>query len=164
LMALHGGESLNERSARAHVLSDLIGSAAASSAAVIILLTGWILADPLLSLLISALILRFAWAITRESADVLLEGVPAGFDVTHIEAELRDHVPGLIGVHHVHVWTMTGERPTVTFHANLARGTAHGDALAAIHARLRERLNVEHTTVQIEEDGPCQTPECGPPC
>jgi cobalt-zinc-cadmium efflux system protein len=163
LLALTGGQSLNERSARAHVLSDLLGSAAASAAAIIILLTGWTLADPLLSLLISALILRFAWAITRESADVLLEGVPAGFDVTHIEAELRG-VPGLVGVHHVHVWTMTGERPTVTLHASLARGTAHADALSAIHARLKERLNVEHTTVQIEEDGPCQTPECGPPC
>jgi cobalt-zinc-cadmium efflux system protein len=163
-MALRGGRSLNERSARAHVLSDLLGSAAAVAAAVIILLTGWTLADALLSLVISALILRFAWAVTRESADVLLEGAPAGFDVTHIEAELRGYVPGLIGVHHVHVWTMTGERPTVTLHASLASGTAHADALSAIHARLRERLNVEHTTVQIEEDGPCQTPECVPPC
>ena len=162
LLALAGGLSLNERSARAHVMSDLLGSAAASVAAIIILLTGWTLADPLLSLLISALILRSAWAITRESADVLLEGVPAGFDVTHIEAELLGHVPGLIGVHHVHVWTMTGERPTVTLHANLAAGTAHGDALSAIHARLAYRLRVEHTTVQIEEEGDCQTPECGP--
>lgn len=164
LLALRGGQSLNERSARAHVLSDLLGSVAASAAAITILLSGWTLADPLLSLLISALILRFAWAITRESADVLLEGVPTGFDVTYIEAELRGHVPGLIGVHHVHVWTMTGERPTVTLHASLASGTAHADALSAIHARLRERLNVEHATVQIEEDGPCQTPECVPPC
>jgi cobalt-zinc-cadmium efflux system protein len=161
-LALSGGRSLNERSARAHVLSDLLGSGAACAAAVIILLTGWTLADPLLSLLISVLILRSAWAITRESADVLLEGVPPGFDVTHIEAELRGHVPGLVEVHHVHVWTITGERPTVTLHASLAPGTAHGDALSAIHARLRERLNVEHTTVQIEEEGPCQTPECGP--
>jgi cobalt-zinc-cadmium efflux system protein len=139
-------------------MSDLLGSAAASAAAVVILLTGWTLADPLLSLLISALILRSAWAITRESADVLLEGVPAGFNVTHIEAELHGYVPGLIGVHHVHVWTITGERPTVTLHANLAPGTVHGDALSAIHARLRERLDVEHATVQIEEE----TPECGP--
>src|SRR5215470_1568890 len=162
LLALSGGRSLNERSARAHVLSDLLGSAAASAAALIILLTGWTLADPLLSLLISALILRSAWAITRESADVLLEGVPAGFDVTHIEAELLGHVPGLIGVHHVHVWTMTGERPTVTLHANLAPGTVHGTALWAIHSRLAERLWVEHTTVQIEEEGTCHTPECGP--
>jgi cobalt-zinc-cadmium efflux system protein len=162
LLALAGGRSLNERSARAHVLSDLLGSVAASVAAIIILLTGWTLADPLLSLLISALILRSAWAITRESADVLLEGVPPGFDVTHVEAELLGHVPGLIGVHHVHVWTMTGDRPTVTLHVNLAPGTVHGEALWAIHARLAERLRVEHTTVQIEEEGTCQTPECGP--
>jgi cobalt-zinc-cadmium efflux system protein len=162
LWVLAGGGSLNERSARAHVLSDLLGSLAASAAAIVIIFTGWTLADPLLSFLISILILRSAWSITRESADVLLEGVPAGFDVTHIEAELRDHVPGLVGVHHIHVWTMTGERPTVTLHANLAPGTAHGAVLSAIHARLRERLNVEHTTVQIEEEGPCQTPECGP--
>ncbi|MBV8405254.1 MAG: cation transporter [Gammaproteobacteria bacterium] len=161
LLALRGGHSLNERSARAHVLSDLLGSAAASAAALLVIFTGWTLADPLLSLLISALILRSAWAVTRESADVLLEGVPAGFDVRHVEAELRDQVPGLIGVHHVHVWTMTGERPTVTLHANLAPGAVHGAALSAIHALLRERLNVEHTTVQIVE-GPCQTPECGP--
>jgi len=162
LLALAGGRSLNERSARAHVLSDLLGSAAASVAAIVILLTGWTLADPLLSLLISALILRSAWAITRESADVLLEGVPPGFDVTHIEAELLGHVPGLVGVHHVHVWTMTGERPTVTLHANLAPGTVPGQALWAIHARLAERLRVEHTTVQIEEEGDCHTPDCGP--
>jgi cobalt-zinc-cadmium efflux system protein len=162
LLALAGGRTLNERSARAHVLSDLLGSAAASAAALIILFTGWTLADPLLSLLISALILRSAWAITRESADVLLEGVPAGFDVNHVEAELLGHVPGLVGVHHVHVWTITGERPTVTLHANLAAGTAPGEALYAIHARLAERLRVEHTTVQIEEEGDCRTPECGP--
>jgi cobalt-zinc-cadmium efflux system protein len=160
LRVLAGGRSLNERSARMHVLSDLLGSLAASAAALMIIFGGWRLADPLLSLLISVLILRSAWAITRESADVLLEGVPAGFDVTHIEAELRGSIPGLVGVHHVHVWTMTGERPTVTLHASLLPGTAHGAVLSAIHARLRERLNVEHTTVQIEE-GPCETPECG---
>ena len=162
LMVLTGAQSLNERSARAHVFSDLLGSVAASVAAIVIIFTGWTLADPLLSLLISALILRSAWAITRESADVLLEGVPAGFDVTHIEAELLGHVPGLVGVHHVHVWTITGERPTVTLHASLAPGTAHGDALWAIHARLAERLRVEHTTVQIEEAGTCKTPDCQP--
>ena len=161
LWVLAGGRSLNERSARAHVMSDLLGSLAASAAAITIIFTGWTPADPLLSFLISVLVLRSAWSITRESADVLLEGVPLGFDVTHIEAELRGQIPGLVGVHHVHVWTMTGERPTVTLHASLAPGTAHGAVLSAIHARLRERLNVEHTTVQIEE-GPCLTPECGP--
>jgi cobalt-zinc-cadmium efflux system protein len=161
-MALSGARSLNERSARAHVLSDLLGSAAASVAAIAILAMGWTAADPLLSLVVSALIFRSAWALTRESADCLLEGVPAGFDVKRIEVELLGHVPGLVGVHHVHVWSMTGERPTVTLHANLTPGSQHRDVISAIHTRLGERLNVEHTTVQIEEEGICDTPACGP--
>ena len=161
-VALAGGRSLNERGARAHVLSDLLGSAAASLAAIVILASGRPLADPLLSLVVSALILRSAWGLTRESAHVLLEGAPAGCDERAIELELVGHVPGLIGVHHVHVWSMTGERPTVTLHANLASGRRHGEAIAAIHARLEERLGVEHTTVQIEEEGDCETPGCGP--
>ena len=159
-VALSGARSLNERGARAHVLSDLLGSAAASITALVILGSGWTLADPLLSLVVSALIFRSAWSLTRESADVLLEGAPAGFDVNRIESELLGHVPGLVGVHHVHVWTMTGERPTVTLHANLAPGTAHGAAIAAIHARLGSRFECEHATVQIEEEGDCGTPDC----
>ncbi|HEY8053454.1 MAG TPA: cation diffusion facilitator family transporter [Steroidobacteraceae bacterium] len=161
-LALSGARSLNERGARAHVLSDLLGSAAASLAALVILATGWTAADPLLSLVVSALILRSAWAITRESADVLLEGVPPGFDVQRVEAELLGHVPGLAGVHHVHVWSMTGERPTVTLHCTLLPGTRHGEAIAAIHARLHESLQVEHSTIQVEEEGDCGTPACGP--
>lgn len=160
-LALSGSRSLNERSARAHVLSDLLGSIAASIAALLILERGWTIADPILSLLVSLLILRSAWSLTRESADVLLESAPPRFDVARIEDVLLGHVPGLIGVHHVHVWTMTGERPTVTLHAHLAPGTAHYAALGTIHARLVEYLHVEHCTVQIEE-GDCPTPDCGP--
>jgi cobalt-zinc-cadmium efflux system protein len=161
-LALSGARSLNERGARAHVLSDLLGSAAASAAALVILGTGWTFADPLLSLVVSALIFRSAWTLTRESADVLLECAPAGLDARSIEAELIGFVPGLAGVHHVHVWSMTGEESTVTLHANLVSGTQHGPVLAAIHARLKERLQVEHTTVQIEEEGSCESPGCGP--
>ena len=158
-LALAGANSLNERGARAHVLSDLLGSVAASAAAVLILAFGWRIADPLLSLLVSFLILRSAWALTRESADVLLESAPARFDVSQVEACLLGHVPGLTGVHHVHVWSMTGERPTVTLHADLAPGTEHRTVITAIHARLETQLRVEHCTVQIEE-GECATPDC----
>jgi cobalt-zinc-cadmium efflux system protein len=158
-VALSGAKSLNERSARAHVLSDLLGSAAATGAGAVILMKGWTIADPLLSLLVSALILRSAWTLTRESADVLLEGVPAGFDVASVEAELVGHVPGLTSVHHIHVWTITGERPTVTLHAHIAPDASHHETISAIHLRLAQRLRVEHTTVQIEE-GPCASPPC----
>ena len=163
-LTLSGARSLNERGARAHVLSDLLGSAAATVAAVLILVGGWSVADPLLSLLVSVLIFRSAWALTRESADVLLQVVPGGFDVQRVETELVGHIPGLVGVHHVHVWSMTGERPTVTLHANLAPGTQHAEVLAAIHSRLQERLNCEHVTVQIEEGTDCAVPPCNPAC
>jgi cobalt-zinc-cadmium efflux system protein len=161
-IALSGAKSLNERSARAHVLSDLLGSGAATAAAIAILVKGWTVADPLLSLFVSALIFRSAWALTRESADVLLEGVPAGFDVASIENELVGHVPGLTSVHHIHVWTMTGERPTVTLHAHVEPGVSHHETITAIHLRLAQRLRVEHTTVQVEE-GPCASPPCDHP-
>lgn len=160
LCTLSGARSLNERGARAHVLSDLLGSAAATVAALLILFKGWTVVDPLLSLLVSALILRSAWALTRESADVLLQSVPAGFDVKHIEAELIGHVPGVVEVHHIHVWSMTGERPTITLHACVAPGVQGYGVPKLIHERLRERLQVEHTTVQIEELDSCDTPTC----
>jgi cobalt-zinc-cadmium efflux system protein len=163
LVALAGSRSLNARGARAHVLSDLLGSAAATVAAVLILLEDWTLVDPLLSLLVSVLIVRSAWALTRESADVLLQTVPPGFDVKYIEAELIGHVPGVVEVHHIHVWSMTGERPTITLHACVAPGVQGYGVPRLIHERLRERLQVEHTTVQIEELDSCDTPTCGPP-
>jgi cobalt-zinc-cadmium efflux system protein len=158
-LALSGARSLNERSARAHVLSDLLGSAAASIAALLILYRGWNVADPVLSLLVSLLILRSAWGMIRESADVLLESVPARFDVARIQSVLIGHVPGLIDVHHVHVWSMTGESPTVTLHANCERGAVHRETLTAINTRLKQQLRIEHVTVQIEE-GACETPDC----
>lgn len=157
--ALSGARSLNERSARLHVLGDLLGSGAACLAALLILAAGWIVADPLLSLVVGALVLRSAWRILREASEVLLESVPEGFDVAHVESELVGHVPGLRGVHHVHVWSMTGERPTVTLHADLAPGTEQRAAIHAIQQRLAQRLNVEHATIQIEEDG-CESPPC----
>ena len=162
LLTLSGSRSLNERGARAHVLSDLLGSGAATFAALLILFKGWTVVDPLLSLLVSVLILRSAWGLTRESADVLLQSVPPGFDVKHIEAELIGHVPGLIEVHHVHVWSMTGERPTITLHACLAPGAQGYGVPKLIHERLRARLQVEPTTVQIEELDSCDTPTCTP--
>jgi len=159
-LALSGARSLNERGARAHVLSDLLGSGAATVAALLILVKGWTVVDPLLSLGVAVLILRSAWALTRESADVLLQSVPPGFDVKHIEAELLGHVPGLVEVHHIHVWSMTGERPTITLHACVAPGAQGYGVPKLIHERLRARLHVEDTTVQIEEPDSCDTPTC----
>lgn len=148
-MVLSGGASLNERGARAHVLGDLLGSGAAVLAAVIILATGWTVADPLLSLFVSAMILRTGWAITRDSAHVLLEGTPAGFNEAAVRDELAQ-VPDIAGVHHVHAWSLSGEQTLVTLHAQLRMGADADATLRAIHHRLREHLGVAHATVQLE--------------
>ncbi|HEV2700901.1 MAG TPA: cation diffusion facilitator family transporter [Steroidobacteraceae bacterium] len=152
-MALTGATSLNERSARLHVLSDLAGSAAAVGAAGLILWRGWIIADPVLSLAVAVLILRSGWQLTRDSAHVLLEGAPSGFDAHAVEHELET-LPGIKGVHHIHVWSLTGETPMLTLHATLRDGADRHAALTAVMQRLHERFGVDHATVQIEE-GEC---------
>jgi cobalt-zinc-cadmium efflux system protein len=156
LLVLSGGSSLNERGARAHVLSDLIGAVAAMFAAGVILGFGWLPADPLLSLAVSALIFRSGWRLTRDSAHVLLEGAPAGFDVGAVERELRE-MPSVRGVHHVHAWSLTGHTPMVTLHAELTEDADRRTVLLRINERLRQRFGIEHATVQFEE-GECVAP------
>ncbi len=155
-VVLSGASSLNERSARAHVMSDVLGSAAAIGAACLILGFGWTLADPLLSIAVAMLILRTGWQLTRDSAHVLLEGTPASFDAVAVETELRG-VPGVSNIHHVHAWSMTGEAPIVTLHAQLVEDVDRQQTLAVILERLGTRFGVEHATVQIEE-GDCAAP------
>lgn len=164
-LALSGARSLNERGARAHIVSDLLGSAAAAGAALLILAFGWRLADPLLSLFVSFLILRSGWHLMRDAAHVLLEGTPSGLDLEAVEHDLES-MSGVTGVHHLHAWSLTGEAPMVTLHARLAPGVDRHGLLAAIHQRLRERHGVEHATVQIEE-GECvdlDTGDCRGAC
>ncbi len=152
-IALSGATSLNERSARLHVLSDLAGSAAAIVASALILWGGWVIADPLLSLAVSVLILRSGWLLTRDSAHVLLEGAPVGFDSDAVEHDLEG-VPGIKDIHHIHAWSLTGETPMLTLHATLQDGADRHAALTAVMQRLHERFGVDHATVQIEE-GEC---------
>lgn len=155
-LILRGDSDLNTRSALAHVVGDLLGSVAAILAAAIIMATGWTAADPLLSVVVAALIVRTGVRISRESAHTLLEGSPAGLSTDQIEAEVRQ-VPGVSGVHHVHLWSLTGESPMVTLHARVVDGSDHQQVLASILERLRTKLGIGHATVQIEE-GECIEP------
>ena len=152
-LVLSGSSSLNERGARAHVLSDLLGSAAAMIGAVVILYFHWYPADPLLSLAVSVLIFRSGWQLTRDSAQVLLEGTPRGFDAAAVERELAG-LPNVRSVHHIHAWSLTGETPIVTLHADCADGADRRMVLENVTGTLRRRFGVEHVTVQIE-DGEC---------
>ncbi len=155
-LALSGARSLNERSARAHVLSDLLGSAAAAGAALLIFEFAWRVADPLFSLLVSALILRSGWQLTREAGHVLLQGAPHEIDPEDIAHDL-EHLPGVRNIHHLHVWSMTGDAPVVTLHAMLESADDPQSVLKLILERLRDRHAITHATVQLE-GGTCPDP------
>jgi cobalt-zinc-cadmium efflux system protein len=151
-LILHGGSSqnLNLRGAAVHVLGDLLGSLAAIFAAVVILFTGWMPIDPLLSVLVALLILRSAWFVVRKSTHILLEGTPDDVDITELRDTLVESVPDVRDVHHVHVWSLTPARPLLTMHANIADSADYTAVLEQVKAVLVERYGIEHSTVQLE--------------
>jgi cobalt-zinc-cadmium efflux system protein len=156
--------NLNLRAALLHVAGDLFGSAGAIVAAVVILATGWTPVDPILSVLVACLILLSAWRVVRESAHILLEGTPAGFDAAAVAADLRDTVPEVTAVRHLHAWSITERRPMVTLEALLAPGADPDAARRRLKARLAE-LGFDHATVETlaeeadDERLPCHAPQ-----
>jgi cobalt-zinc-cadmium efflux system protein len=149
---LHGGDrkSLNMRGAALHVMGDLLGSIAAIIAAGVIMTTGFMPIDPLLSILVAVLILRSATMLVRESGHILLESAPPELDRTELALHLVGAVPGLLDIHHVHVWSLSENRRMATFHARLATDAAPDAVLADIRARLKHDFAIDHVTVEIE--------------
>jgi cobalt-zinc-cadmium efflux system protein len=154
---LHGGDqdSLNMRGALLHVIGDLLGSAAAIVAAIVILATGWLQADPLLSLLVALLLVRAAWRLIRESGLILLEAAPAHVDRNSIAVDLAAHAGGVCDVHHMHVWTLDGRQLLATLHARLVPGADAEASIGAIKARLEGEHGIRHATVEIETGQAC---------
>lgn len=150
---LHGGnrENLNMRGAWLHVLGDMLGSAAAIVAAIVILLTGWSPIDPILSIFVAVIILKSAWEIVKSSAHILLEGAPEGLSLAEIKADLEANVPEVRNAHHIHAWSITGERHLVTLHVHPTAGVSTHDVVAAVQHRLATRFTIAHVTIQVEE-------------
>ncbi|MGZ8401553.1 MAG: cation diffusion facilitator family transporter [Methyloceanibacter sp.] len=147
-------DNLNVRGAAVHVLGDLFGSVAALVAGGVILLIGWTPIDPLLSLVVAAIIVRSGWQVVVEAGHILLEGAPGELDTRAIGPDLIANVKGVEGVHHVHVWSITQSRRMVTLHACIG-GTEDSDRIVRdIKARLKERFGLDHATVEIER-GEC---------
>jgi cobalt-zinc-cadmium efflux system protein len=154
---LHGGdrESLNLRGAILHVVGDLLGSVAAILAAAIILLTGWLPADPLLSVLVALLLVGSAWRLMRESGMILLEASPGHVDRNEVALDLERNTQGVADVHHMHVWTLDGRQLMATLHARLQPGADAEAAIAAIKSRLAQAHNIGHATVEVETGQAC---------
>ncbi|MFX0546938.1 cation diffusion facilitator family transporter [Roseovarius sp. S1116L3] len=145
------GENLNVRAAALHVMGDLLGSVAALVAALVIIWTGWTPIDPILSVLVAVIILRSALAVVRQSGHILLEGAPDGFDRREVARTLRESVPGLSEVSHVHAWSVTQERPMVTMKISLGAGTESAAVKSAIRERLQEHYGIGHVTIEVED-------------
>jgi len=145
--------SINMRGAYLEVLGDLIGSVTVIVAAVVILVTGFVPADAIASLLIAALIVPRAYLLLRDVVRVLSEAAPADTDV----AEIRDHIrgtKGVVAVHDVHVWAITSGAPVFTAHVVVApeifRGGRTGELLDELSGCLSKHFDVEHSTFQLE--------------
>ncbi len=153
---LHSGdqENLNIRGAALHVAGDLLGSIAAMVAAVVIIYTGWMLIDPLLSVAVAFLILRSAWVLVKRSAHVLLEGAPEWLDVADMQARIVDSVPGVREIHHVHVWGLTPQQLMLTMHVTLVdEAGSQADVLREVKDYLKSEYGIGHSTIEVDVDG-----------
>lgn len=152
-VVLHGGdqENLNIRGAALHVAGDLLGSVAAIAAALVILATGWMPIDPLLSVLVAALILRSAWQLVRRSAHVLLEGAPDWLDVSEMQAKVVARVPEVDSIHHVHVWGLTPQDLMLTMHVVFSDCPDDFTPLVRnVKQVLSEEFGISHSTIEVE--------------
>jgi len=154
-------ESLNRRAALVHVLGDLVSSAAAVIAGAVIYFTGWMLIDPILSLVIGALILLTTLQLLRETLHVLMEGVPRAVDFTEIGTTLAS-VPGVMEVHDLHIWSIASDRTALSAHVEIAKLEEWPRILEACRRLLREEFAIEHVTLQPEERAAARLPRHAP--
>ena len=148
----------NLKGAFLHVVGDLLGSVGAIGAAVGILLTGWTLLDPILSVLVSVLVVRSAWSLLSESILVLLQAVPRGLDAKAAEEDIMA-MPEITEVGHFHAWTLTDERIVGTIHVTPALGVDPLTLPALVAARLLANYGITHVTVQVDPPGSIATAE-----
>ncbi len=141
--------SVNVRAAYLHVLSDLMGSIGVLVAAGLIALTGWQAFDSIVSLFIAVLIVRGGWNVVSESIDVLLESVPRDLDISHIEKELRAH-EHVVDLHDLHIWAITSGVNALSCHIVVDEYDCSQSLILSINKMLKERFNIDHVTIQLE--------------
>ena len=146
-------KSLNVRGAMFHVVSDAIGSAGAIVASLAILLGGYYVADPAISVVVGILILSSSWVLIRDAVDILLEGTPSHVNIVALQNDLKG-VHGVESVHDLHVWTLTSGVLAMSCHVVMSdERLSRNLVLAEVNELARERFRIDHTTVQIEESG-----------
>ncbi|MGH7277389.1 MAG: cation diffusion facilitator family transporter [Candidatus Rokuibacteriota bacterium] len=148
---LRGGAaaSLNVRAAYFEVLADALSSVAVVIAAALVMLTGWLVADPLVSAGIALFIVPRTWRLLRQAVNVLLEGTPPHLEVADVEEALL-RVRGVVRVHDLHVWTLTSGREAMSAHVVVEDVRESERLLDELHAVLHARFGIDHTTIQLD--------------
>jgi len=144
-------ESLNIEAALRHVVADLLGSAGVLVAAVVILLTGWTIADPLVSIAIALLIVASAWGVLRDSTAILMEETPSGIDANAVARAIVS-VPGVSSVHDLHVWRITSGFDALAAHVLVGQGEDCHALRRDIEQAIADRFGITHTTLQVDHD------------
>ena len=143
------GVSINVEAAYRHVFADLLGSLGVAAAAVVILATGWLEADPVVSVLIGVLVLASSWTILRDATSILLEAAPRGLDASAVGVRLAA-APGVVEVHDLHIWTITSGFPALSAHVLVGRGEDCHARRRELERLLHDEFGIEHTTLQVE--------------
>jgi cobalt-zinc-cadmium efflux system protein len=151
---LHHGHhhDLNMRGAWLHVMGDLLGSATAIVAGVLVVVFGCLWADAVCSVLISLIIIFGAWRLISDSVNVLLEGTPRHIDLAAVESTILE-TEGVAGVHDLHVWTISSGMDALSAHINHDAAISHSGLLTHVRERLHEHFGIEHLTIQMESTG-----------
>ena len=152
---LHGAAttSLNVRAAYLEVLGDALSSIGVVIAAALVVVTGWTLADPLVSGAIALVIVPRTWRLLTQAVNVLLEGTPAHLNLREIEDAMCS-VAGVRRVHDLHVWTLTSEREAMSAHVVVDDVRDSERLLETLHAVMHARFGIDHTTIQLETEPP----------
>jgi cobalt-zinc-cadmium efflux system protein len=142
-------QSVNVEAAFRHVLADVLGSVGVAVAAIVILTTGWVQADSVVSLLIALLVVASAWSILRDSTEILLESTPRGLDVDALGRRLAG-APGVVEVHDLHVWTITSGFPALSAHVLVRPGEDCHGRRRELERLVHDEFGIEHTTLQVD--------------
>lgn len=149
LLYKHSKENLNMKGAFLHVVGDALGSVGAIIAGLLMIFTGWMLADPVVSIFISLIIIFSAVHLVRETINILMEGVPSGIEVEALQQALSE-ISGVSEVHDIHIWTLSSGMHNLSCHLTVSDFTQTGSVLKSAHRIAEHTFHIHHSTFQIE--------------
>jgi cobalt-zinc-cadmium efflux system protein len=162
LLFASDGDDLNVKSAFLHLAADALVTAGVVAAGIAIWLTGWTRLDPLVSLVVSAVIVYGTWGLLKSALGLALDAVPEGVDATAVRAHLLA-LPGVTGLHDLHIWGMSTTETALTCHLIMPGGHPGDAVLGGVAEQLHQSFGIQHATIQIEladtDDACVLTPE-----